>query len=110
MAGIFTKAKKDMKYLFVKKDELSKKERRRKRRAWGTVIGLLLVFIQFVLTVLVLMNFIKLDILPLKYMIAATLFLVFVLLFDFITQFCRRKLMGKILAVLIKLLVSFHTC
>lgn len=101
MAGIFTKAKKDMKYLFVKKDELSKKERRRKRRAWGTVIGLLLVLIQFVLTVLVLMNFIKLDILPLKYMIAATLFLVFVLTFNFITQFSGRKLMGKILAVLL---------
>lgn len=99
MAGIFTNTKNDMQYLFAKKDGLTKKERRRKRRAWGTVIGLILVLIQFVLTVLVLKNAITLDILPLRYMLAITLFLVFVLLFDFITQFSKSKLMGKILAI-----------
>ena len=39
MSNFFTRSKDDMKYLFKNKEELSKKERKRKRRGWGTLIG-----------------------------------------------------------------------
>ena len=46
MSNFFTRSKDDMKYLFKNKEELSKKERKRKRRGWGTLIGLIYIFIQ----------------------------------------------------------------
>ncbi|SDM50409.1 LCP family protein [Lachnospira pectinoschiza] len=107
MAGFFTRSKNDMKYLFANKDELSKKERRRKRRGWATVIGIILVLIQLVLTVLMLKNVFILDILPTKYMIALTVFLVCVLLYDFTSQFTNSKFMGKILAVLLSFVMLY---
>ena len=48
MSNFFTRSKDDMKYLFKNKEELSKKERKRKRRGWGTLIGLILVLIQLI--------------------------------------------------------------
>ena len=36
MSNFFTRSKDDMKYLFENKEELSKKERKRKRRGWGS--------------------------------------------------------------------------
>ena len=107
MAGFFTRSKNDMKYLFANKDELSKKERRRKRRGWATVIGLVLVLIQLVLTVLVLKNVFVLDILPTKYMVALTAFLIFVLLYDFTSQFTNSKFLGKILAILLSFVMLY---
>ena len=66
MSNFFTRSKDDMKYLFKNKEELSKKERKRKRRGWGTLIGLILVLIQLIVSGLLLFNIFKLDILPLK--------------------------------------------
>ena len=40
--------------LFKNKEELSKKERKRKRRGWGTLIGLILVLIQLIVSGLLL--------------------------------------------------------
>ena len=51
MSNFFTRSKDDMKYLFKNKEELSKKERKRKRRGWGTLIGLILVLIQLIVSV-----------------------------------------------------------
>ena len=107
MAGFFTRSKNDMRYLFANKDKLSKKERRRKRRGWATVIGLLLVLIQTVLTVLVLKNIIVLDILPTKYMIVITLFLIFVLLYDFTSQFSKTKFLGKLIAIVLSFVMLY---
>ena len=56
MSNFFTRSKDDMKYLFKNKEELSKKERKRKRRGWGTLIGLILVLIQLIVSGLLLFN------------------------------------------------------
>ena len=59
-------SKSDLKYLFRPNIRLSKLERRRKRRGWALVIGLLLACIQLVLTVLFQITIFRLDILPMK--------------------------------------------
>ena len=56
MSNFFTRSKDDMKYLFKNKEELSRKERKRKRRGWGTLIGLILVLIQLIVSGLLLFN------------------------------------------------------
>ena len=86
MSNFFTRSKDDMKYLFKNKEELSKKERKRKRRGWGTLIGLILVLIQLIVSGLLLFNILKLDILPLKYLIAVNAFLLLIFLYDFTSQ------------------------
>ena len=61
MSNFFTRSKDDMKYLFKNKEELSKKERKRKRRGWGTLIGLILVLIQLIVSGLLLFNIYELN-------------------------------------------------
>lgn len=96
-----------MKYLFKNKEELSKKERKRKRRGWGTLIGLILVLIQLIVSGLLLFNIFKLDILPLKYLIAVNAFLLLIFLYDFTSQFTKAHIIGKILAVLMSGVIVF---
>ena len=80
MSNFFTRSKDDMKYLFKNKEELSKKERKRKRRGWGTLIGLILVLIQLIVSGLLLFNIFKLYIIQLKYLIALKEFLLIILM------------------------------
>ena len=107
MSNFFTRSKDDMKYLFKNKEELSKKERKRKRRGWGTLIGLILVLIQLIVSGLLLFNIFKLDILPLKYLIAVNAFLLLIFLYDFTSQFTKAHIIGKILAVLMSGVIIF---
>lgn len=107
MSNFFTRSKDDMKYLFKNKEELSKKERKRKRRGWGTLIGLILVLIQLVVSGLLLFNIFKLDILPLKYLIAVNAFLLLIFLYNFTSQFTKAHIIGKILAVLMSGVIVF---
>ena len=85
----------------------SKKERKRKRRGWGTLIGLILVLIQLIVSGLLLFNIFKLDILPLKYLIAVNAFLLLIFLYDFTSQFTKAHIIGKILAVLMSGVIIF---
>lgn len=107
MSNFFSRSKGDMKYLFKKKDTLSKKERRRKRRGWGTLIGLILILVQLVFTVLLMFNIFKLDILPLKYLIAVNAFLILIFLYNFTSQFTKAHIIGKILSVILSGVILF---
>lgn len=107
MSNFFSRSKGDMKYLFKKKETLSKKERRRKRRGWGTLIGLVLILIQLVFTVLLMFNIFKLDILPLKYLIAVNAFLILIFLYNFTSQFTKAHIIGKILSVILSGVILF---
>ncbi len=107
MANIFSKTKGNMQYLFKSKDTLSKKERRRKRRAWATLIGLIIVFIQIILSVLFLLKVFKLDILPMKYLIMLNIVLVLLFLYDFTSQFTRAHIFGKIISVVLSGVILF---
>ena len=107
MSNFFSRSKGDMKYLFKKKETLSKKERRRKRRGWGTLIGLILILVQLVFTVLLMFNIFKLDILPLKYLIAVNAFLILVFLYNFTSQFTKAHIIGKILSVILSGVILF---
>lgn len=107
MSNFFSRSKGDMKYLFKKKETLSKKERRRKRRGWGTLIGLILILVQLVFTVLLMFNIFKLDILPLKYLIAVNAFLILIFLYNFTSQFTKAHIIGKILSVILSGVILF---
>lgn len=107
MAGFFTRTKGDMKYLFKNKQDLSKKERRRKRRGWSTIIGIVLVLIQLVMTVLFLLKLYKLDMLPLKYIIMVDIILVLIALYNFTSQFTKAHIFGKVLSVLMAGILTF---
>ena len=107
MSNFFSRSKGDMKYLFKKKETLSKKERRRKRRGWGTLIGLILILVQLVFTVLLMFNIFKLDILPLKYLIAVNAFLILIFLYNFTSQFTKAHIIGKILSVILSGAILF---
>lgn len=107
MSNFFSRSKGDMKYLFKNKETLSKKERRRKRRGWGTLIGLVLILIQLVFTVLLMFNIFKLDILPLKYLIAVNAFLILIFLYNFTSQFTKAHIIGKILSVILSGVILF---
>lgn len=107
MSNFFSRSKGDMKYLFKHKDSLSKKERRRKRRGWGTLIGLIIILIQLVFTVLLMFNIFKLDILPLKYLIAVNAFLILIFLYNFTSQFTKAHIIGKILSIVLSGVILF---
>lgn len=82
-------------------------ERRRKRRGWALVIGLLLACIQLVLTVLFQITIFRLDILPMKYLIIINVILVLILLYDFTAQFSRSHMLGKFISVMLSVLILF---
>lgn len=100
-------SKSDLKYLFRPNIRLSKLERRRKRRGWALVIGLLLACIQLVLTVLFQITIFRLDILPMKYLIIINVILVLILLYDFTAQFSRSHMLGKFISVMLSVLILF---
>ena len=97
----FSKTKGDMKYLFKKNNELTLKGRRRKKRARSTMIGLILVLIQIVFTALFLFRLFNLDLLPFKYITIVNVILLLLTLYNFLSQFTRTRLLGKILAILL---------
>ena len=83
MSGIIDRVKGDMHYLFKKGTDLTDGEKKRKLRAWSTVIGIVLV------------------ILPLKYAIILDIILVIIAIYNFASQFTKTHIIGKILAVLL---------
>ena len=107
MSNFFSRSKEDMRYLFRDKESLTKKERRRKRRGWATLIGLILVLIQLVVTVLLLLKVFKMDILPMKYLIGVNVVLILIFLYDFTSQFTKAHIIGKILSVLLSGVILF---
>ena len=102
MSGIIDRVKGDMHYLFKKGTDLTEGEKKRKLRAWSTVIGIVLVIVQLVFTVLTLLKLYKLDILPLKYAIILDVILVIIAIYNFASQFTKTHIIGKILAVLLE--------
>lgn len=107
MSGIIDRVKGDMHYLFKKGTDLTDSEKKRKLRAWSTVIGIALVVVQLVFTVLALLKLYKLNILPLKYAIIVDIILVLVAVYNFASQFTKTHIIGKILAVLLSAVLLY---
>lgn len=107
MSNFFAKSKGDMKFLFKKKNRLTAKGRRRKRRAAMTLTGLLLVLVQLVVMALFLLKIFHLDVLPMKYIIMLNVILILILLYNFTSQFTKAHIFGKILSVLMSVVLLF---
>ncbi len=109
MSNFFSRAKGDMKYLFKSSSRLNEKNKRRKKRAILTVIGLAIVCIQLIVSVLFGVNLAILGLLPTKYYVMLLIVLVLILLYDFLSQFTRAHIFGKCLAVLMSGILIFGT-
>ena len=107
MSGFFDKTREDMQYIFKKGSTLSQSEKKHKLRAWATVIGIALVVVQLVFTVLTLLKLYKLDILPLKYIAAIDAVLVLVAIYDFLSQFTKTHIIGKVISILLSAVLLY---
>ncbi len=107
MVTIFTRTHKDIKSVFRKTTKNRKKMKRRKKRGMIALIGILFVFIQFLVSVLFLKNLIILDILPLKYLAMIVLFLILILCYNFTSQYTKAHIAGKILAIVLSVILMF---
>jgi LCP family protein required for cell wall assembly len=104
---MFTRTHKDIESVFRKTTKNRKKMKYRKKRGMVALIGILFVFIQFLVSVLFLKNLITLDILPFKYLVIIILFLVFILCYNFTSQYTRTHIVGKILAIVLSVILVF---
>ena len=107
MVTIFTRTHKDIKSVFRKTTKNRKKMKRRKKRGMIALIGILFVFIQFLIAILFLKNLIILDILPLKYLAMIVLFLILILCYNFTSQYTKAHIAGKILAIVLSVILMF---
>ncbi len=107
MITMFTRTHKDIESVFRKTTKNRKKMKYRKKRGMVALIGILFVFIQFLVSVLFLKNLITLDILPFKYLVIIILFLVFILCYNFTSQYTRTHIVGKILAIVLSVILVF---
>lgn len=98
-----------MKYLFKSSSKLNEKNKRRKKRAILTTIGLAIVCIQLIASVLFGVNLAVLNLLPMKYYVMLLIVLVLILLYDFLSQFTKAHIFGKCLAVLMSGILIFGT-
>ena len=99
MSNFFSKTNKDISLVFKKKSTLNKKMQKRRRRGFGAILGLILVLIQLVATVLFSLELIKLNVLPMNYLIGLIVILGLLVLYDFTAQFNRAHILGKFLSV-----------
>lgn len=98
-----------MKYLFKSSSKLNEKNKRRKKRAILTTIGLFIVCVQLIALVLFGVNLAMLNLLPMKYYLMLLVVLILILLYDFLSQFTRAHILGKCLAVLLSGILIFGT-
>lgn len=109
MSNYFSRAKGDMKYLFKSSSKLNEKNKRRKKRAILTTIGLVIVCIQLIASVLLGINLAILNLLPMKYYAMLLIVLILILLYDFLSQFTKAHIFGKCLAVIMSGILIFGT-
>lgn len=109
MSNYFSRAKGDMKYLFKNSSTLNEKNKRRKKRAILTTIGIFIVCIQLIASVLFGVNLAILNLLPMKYYAMLLIILILILLYDFLSQFTKAHIFGKCLAVVMSGILIFGT-
>lgn len=107
MSGFFTRTNRDMKYIFKNSSKLSKKELKRKKRGISSLIGILLVIVELIISILFTYEIIKLNILPLKYLVMFIIVIILLLLYNFTSQFTKSRGIGKFLSVLLSILLVF---
>lgn len=107
MSSMFSRTKDNTSYMFKDGKNLSKKQRKKKRRGWATVIGVLLVLIEIALAGLLVYEVLQLNILPDEYLIAFIAILAVLSLYNLISQFSRAHILGKVLAVIMSCAIVF---
>ncbi len=107
MSGFFTRTNRDMKYIFKSSSKLNKKQLKRKKRGISSLIGILLVIVELIISILFTYEIIKLNIFPLKYLAMFIIVIILLLLYNFTSQFTKSRGIGKFLSILISMLLVF---
>lgn len=107
MSGFFSRTNRDMKYIFKSSSKLNKKQLKRKKRGISSLIGILLVIIELIISILFTYEIIKLNIFPLKYLVMFIVVIILLLLYNFTSQFTKSHGIGKFLSILISILLVF---
>ncbi len=107
MSGFFTRTNRDMKYIFKSSSKLNKKQLKRKKRGISSLIGILLVIVELIISILFTYEIIKLNIFPLKYLAMFIIVIILLLLYNFTSQFTKSRGIGKFLSILVSMLLVF---
>lgn len=107
MSGFFSRTNRDMQYIFKSSSKLNKKQLKRKKRGISSLIGILLVIIELIISILFTYEIIKLNIFPLKYLVMFIIVIILLLLYNFTSQFTKSRGIGKFLSILVSMLLVF---
>lgn len=107
MSNFFSKTNQDISLVFKKKSTLNKKQLIRRHRGHIALFGLFLVLVQLIATLLFSYEVLKLNILPLNYLIGLFVILGLLVLYDFTSQFNKAHGIGKFLAIFLTVVMTF---
>jgi LCP family protein required for cell wall assembly len=96
-----------MAYVFRDKSTLNRKQLIRRHRGHIAILGIVLVMLQLIATLLFSFEIIELNILPANYLIGLLVILGLLWLYSFTSQFNRAHILGKFLAILLTVVMSF---
>jgi len=97
----------NFKLLFAASSTLSPREKRKKKKLWSRYIGIILVIIQIIISIMFLFSLFGLNIVPTKYLIILIVVLVLITLFNWVSQYSKANILGKIIAVLLSVVLLF---
>lgn len=82
-----------------------KNAKKRKKRKIILLTGMFLIIVQIISMILFLQKMFQLDMLPLKYMAMLISVLILITLYNFVSQYSKAHMIGKILAVLLSVML-----
>ena len=95
----------DFKLLFANSSTLSPREKKKKRKLWSRYIGITLVIIQIIISIMFLFSLFGLGIVPTKYLIILIVVLILITVFNWISQYSKANIFGKIISVLLSIVL-----
>lgn len=107
MSNFFSKTINDIRFVLNGEPANTRKTQRRRKRGIFAMVGLGLIFIQLIFMLMFIFKMVHLDILPMKYFAMLTIVLVLILLYNFMSQFTKAHIFGKILSVFMSGILLF---
>jgi len=95
----------NFKLLFAHSSTLSPNEKKKKKKLWVRYIGILLVIIQIIISIMFLFSLFQLNIVPIKYIIILFVVLILITVFNWISQYSKANIFGKIISVLLSIVL-----
>ena len=95
----------DFNLLFAHSTTLNPREKKKKRKLWNRYIGIALVVIQIIISIMFMFSLFHLNIVPTKYLIILIVVLILITVFNWISQYSKANIFGKIISVLLSIVL-----